>query len=94
MTYQEQVNWFKTSISFQIVIYLLCRVNPYLSASIRIPELGSNTIIDTVGLLTGTIITDVSIGWFSPIIGIIGVMNAVMVGMIITQLVGGEILPG
>lgn len=88
MTFQEQINWFKTSISFQIVMILLCKLNPYLSATFNIPTLSSGElVVPTIQLLTGTVIGTTNIPFFNQyILSVIALINFVLVVIIVAQI--------
>ena len=77
---ETQLDWFKFSLSFQVVFYLMSLINPYLSASINIPsfELSFGALKELLTLISGRIIFT-NIGFINTyIIPILMVVNILM----------------
>jgi len=79
-------SWFQFSLSSQVMFYLLSLVNPYLSATLNIPDLTSfsfGSLFNVLSLITGRIIGVTNIGFINsyilPILVVINVVMAVIV---------------
>lgn len=79
---ETQLDWFKFSLSFQVVFYLMSLVNPYLSATINIPsfELSFGALKELLTLISGRIIYT-NIGFINtyiiPILMIVNILMAI-----------------
>jgi len=86
-------SWFQFSLTSQVTFYLLSLVNPYLSASINIPNLldvfsggffnAVSVLWDTIKLISGSILGATNIGFINQYILPIMITINIVMGLIL-----------